>query len=386
MRITRLTLKNWRNFKSVDVTLQKRVFLAGPNAAGKSNFLDAFRFLRDVVSVGGGFGRAVEIRGGISKVRSLYARQKPNIFIGIEMGDDPQKPEWTYSLEFSRDNNSIPIVKKEIVKRDGKILLDRDCKKEEENDPELHTQTHLEQVNANKKFREIADFLKLIRYIHIVPQLVREPGRSTGKTNDPFGGDFLDQLARFQKDKDAYFKSRLIKINKALQVAVPNLKELSLVKDFKGVPHLEGIFEHWRPGAGKQKESDFSDGTLRLFALLWSILDTQGPLLLEEPELSLHADVVRHIPQIFARAIRDKKKNMQIIVSTHSADIFLDPGIGADEILLLNPTDDGTTVEMAANVKGVKEHLSSGLPMSDIIISRTAPGNAAQLSLFGDAK
>jgi AAA15 family ATPase/GTPase len=46
----RLHLGNWRNFASVDVRLQNRVFVIGPNAAGKSNLLDAFRFLHDLGS------------------------------------------------------------------------------------------------------------------------------------------------------------------------------------------------------------------------------------------------------------------------------------------------------------------------------------------------
>mgnify|MGYP002781015023 CR=1 FL=1 len=41
MRFTRLQLKNWKNFRKVDVELQERVFIVGPNAGGKSNLLDA---------------------------------------------------------------------------------------------------------------------------------------------------------------------------------------------------------------------------------------------------------------------------------------------------------------------------------------------------------
>ena len=50
MIVTKLVLKNWRNFSSVDVALGDRVFLVGPNAAGKSNFLEVFRFLRDIAN------------------------------------------------------------------------------------------------------------------------------------------------------------------------------------------------------------------------------------------------------------------------------------------------------------------------------------------------
>jgi predicted ATPase len=62
LRITRLQLKNRRNFARMDVQLQRRVFLIGPNALGKSNFLDMFRFLHEIASVGTGFQAAVEKR------------------------------------------------------------------------------------------------------------------------------------------------------------------------------------------------------------------------------------------------------------------------------------------------------------------------------------
>ena len=35
MLISRLKLKNWRNFKHVDVALRERVIVIGPNASGK---------------------------------------------------------------------------------------------------------------------------------------------------------------------------------------------------------------------------------------------------------------------------------------------------------------------------------------------------------------
>ena len=48
MLITRLKLKNWRNFRDVDVQLGPRGYVIGANASGKSNLLDVFRFLRTI--------------------------------------------------------------------------------------------------------------------------------------------------------------------------------------------------------------------------------------------------------------------------------------------------------------------------------------------------
>ncbi|WP_257493081.1 AAA family ATPase [Actinomyces wuliandei] len=77
MRITQVSASNWRNFKSLDLRLDRRLFVVGPNAAGKSNLLDLFRFLGDIARPGGGLTSAISSRGGLSRVRSLFARSYP---------------------------------------------------------------------------------------------------------------------------------------------------------------------------------------------------------------------------------------------------------------------------------------------------------------------
>ena len=76
MIIKNLKLQNWKNFQSCDIELTERCFIIGSNASGKSNLIDALRFLRDVAKQGGGLQSAVEERGGITKIRSLSARTK----------------------------------------------------------------------------------------------------------------------------------------------------------------------------------------------------------------------------------------------------------------------------------------------------------------------
>ena len=86
-------------------------------------------------------------------------------------------------------------------------------------------------------------FFSSIRYLHIVPQLIREPDRSAGRTNDPYGGDFLRELLP-QHKKRAMLDGR--KILEALQIAVPQLIDLKLDQDNRGVWHLKAKYEHWR--------------------------------------------------------------------------------------------------------------------------------------------
>jgi predicted ATPase len=201
-----------------------------------------------------------------------------------------------------------------------------------------------------------------------------------GRTADPYGGDFLEQIARADKRTR---EARLRRIRAALAVAVPQLTDLKLDKDERGVPHLYGNYEHWRPQDAWQSEADFSDGTLRLMGLLWAFLDGTGPLLLEEPELSLHPDIVRYIPQMMLRIQRDRPLR-QIVLSTHSSDLLRDPGIAADEVLMVVPSKEGSIIQVGASIEEVRTLLEAGLTIAKAVLPRTRPVNAAQLALFGN--
>jgi len=377
LRFTRVYLENWRNFTLANVELSQRVFVVGPNAAGKSNFLDVFRFLHDIASVGGGLEAAVRKRQGVSKLRALAARRSPDIVINVDLGGS-NGDTWQYSLAIGNDTKQRPQIKREAVRLNGKELVNRPDALDE-GDPERLTQTYLQQVNVNKEFRPVADLFASIRYLHIVPQLIREPDRSVGRSNDPYGGDFLEQLAT---TREQTLNSRLRAISNVLRVAVPQLSKLELTRDSRGVPHLRGRYEHWRPQGAWQSEDQFSDGTLRLLGLLWSILDDGGPLLLEEPELSLHPEVVRFLPQMFARVQRQSAR--QMIVSSHSTELLRDEGIGLDEVLLLTPSPEGTTIRAAESFPEVRTLLNGGSTLSEAVMPLTRPKDAEQLALFGD--
>lgn len=378
MRFSKIGLDNWKNFASVDVTLQQRAFLVGPNASGKSNFLDVFRFLRDLASVGGGFREAVSRRGGVDAIRCLAARRYSDVRVYVVIEAAGDSPQWTYDLRFNQDKQRRPIVREERVFRDGDIVLDRP-NNEDRSDPERLTQTYLEQVNVNRDFREIVTFFESVRYLHIVPQLVREPDRSVGRTHDPFGGDFLEEIA---KTPEPTRNARLRRIQDALRVAVPQLSEIELHRDARGTPHLRGKYDHWRPQGAWQTEEQFSDGTLRLMGLLWATMAGGGPLLFEEPELSLHPEIVRFLPQMFARVQR--RSGRQILISTHSPDLLRDEGIGLDETLLLLPGREGTVVSPASSFGEIKDLLQGGLTIADAVIPKTRPERADQVTLFGD--
>jgi predicted ATPase len=382
MRISQLRLKNWKNFKETSAAFADRTFVIGPNASGKSNLLDALRFLRDVAR--SGLGEAVGSRGGVSSIRCLAARQYSDVLVGVRIADE-HGDLWDYELEFNQDNLSVPVVKREQVRdlRSGATVLQRPVEEDLE-DHLLLTQTHLEQIAANKRFRALYDFFDTISYQHIVPQVVRDPRGFSAMPvkNDPYGRDFLVRIhATNQQTRDAWLK----RVAEVLRTAVPQLKELGIEMDTNsGVPHLVARYEHWRPHAARQSEAQLSDGTLRLLGLLWSVFEGSGPLLLEEPELSLHPEVVRALPGLFERiqqAIRGMRKGgdspRQIVISTHSEELLDNEGIGAHEVLRIQPGAEGSEIHVPSAQERLE--LESGLTVADVILPRSAP--AVQLRL-----
>lgn len=384
MLVTRLRLKNWRNFRSVDVRLRERTYLLGANATGKSNFLDVFRFLRDVGKAqGGGLQKAIRDRGGIQKLRCLHARRDPEVLVEIELAEDvdARQPDWRYELAFKPEGKGAQrtLISAERVWRKDQLVLDRPDAADKA-DPVRLTQTSLEQIQANAAFRELASFLGDTTYLHLVPQLLKHGDEIGGKRleDDPFGQGLLERVASTSpKTRDA----RLRRIGRALAVAVPQFRELKFYQDqVTGRPHLQAMYTHYRPNAGWQREDQFSDGTLRLLGLLWSLLEGDSLLLLEGPELSLNDAIVRHIPMLLHRAMRDAKRRRQILVSTHSDPLLSNPGIDGRGVLLLESGPEGSQVRQLVDEE--REALRAGLTVAEVVLPKARPAEVAQLDLW----
>jgi predicted ATPase len=386
MKIRNLTLQNWMNYQRLETEeLRDRMFIIGPNASGKSNLLDALRFLRDVAlpagvkPSGGGLQKAVRDRGGLSKLRCVNAREKNDVLLEVRLeGADGAK--WLYRLSFKGEgkaNNRI-IVKEELIEKDGVRKLTRPDELDKK-DADRLTQSYLELTTANAEFRELSHFFSETTYLHLVPQLLKFANLIGGNTieQDPFGQGFLQRVAAAGEQTR---NARLRRIQKALDAVVPYFKELRFIKDdVTGLPHIEANFTHWRPTGAWQRESQFSDGTLRLIGLLWSLMDGSSLLLIEEPELSLNEEIVRHLPRLIQQVQKQSKTARQVLITTHSEALLSDRTISAEEIIRLKPDREGTMLQALDPQEKIM--LASGLPVGEVLLKTTKPENVDQLEL-----
>lgn len=303
MKFETIRLKNWKNFASIQIDLSDRVFIVGANASGKSNLLDAFRFLKDTAS--SGFLKAVETRGGIKKIRYLNARNNNQIEVEVhllEITSEGIQNKWEYLLQFNStgSEHGNPNISIERISKNDAVLCIRKYNDEKE-DYTSKQYTHLEQPAINGTFRELFDCFRSISYVNVIPQLIKEADSfiPSMSSEDFYGRNLLDTMA---STPSKIRKTRLNTISRVLKLAVPQLSALQYVQDEKGRPHLQVKYEHFRPQGAYQMEDQLSDGTLRLIGILWAVLSGDDLMLLEEPELYLHSAIVQQLPAFIANA------------------------------------------------------------------------------------
>lgn len=399
MIITHLRATNWRNFQQIDVPLSERQFIVGPNASGKSNLLDIFRFFRDIAkNEGGGLQEAIAIRGGIPTIRSLGTEQEADVTIEVRLADSSESTEtWRYAVGFRQapqnqtySHRYFASLTHERVWKDGKLLIDRPDK-EDKKDPDRLTRTVLEDTNHD--FQELIAFFDSITYLHLVPQLFRFPDLITvdsvetdtnaqrsgsisrrKSTRTQLGHDLLEKIASVDEDTRC---SHIKTIKEAFKIAIPQLESLEFTNDEMGRPHLSLRCSNWHPNSPSQREEQFSDGTLRLLGLLWALLESDSVLLLEEPELSLHVGIVSQLAYLIYKM--QASKNQQVLVSTHSDVLLAQPEIDATEVLMLTPTKSGTEVKIASDNEAVKQLLEADFTVGEVVLSRNSPENGKEM-------
>ncbi len=384
MVFSRLRLANWKNFRKLDVRLSQRVFVVGANASGKSNLLDAFRFLRDIAKPkGGGLQQALALRarGDFSRIRCLSARQNPLVELDAELGE-PNRPAnamaaFRYEVSIRQENKGRRrmLLERERVWKNGQVILDRPDD-EDRKDEERLTRTYLESPTTNARFREIAGLFAGISYLHLVPQMLRAV--TSTETEQP-GEDYYGRnfLVRVSSARERDRKARLKRMLDALSKAVPQFDGFKAEKDAAGNPHLLLRLKHWRPDAGWQNEEQFSDGTIRMIGLFWSMLEDDSVLLFEEPELSLNDRIVEQLPALLWKL--QASKGRQVILTTHSYALLSDPSIGGHEVILLEPGKEGTVASNADSRDDIREMLKAGATAGDAVLPHASPAGVSHL-------
>jgi len=408
--LRRVIVNNYKSIGTCDVKMAQFTVLVGRNGAGKSNFLDALRFVTDGLLTS--LDHAIKSRGGIQMVRRKSTGHPRNFSIEIEFNlsgsrlgqygfEIAARPEGGFSVKWEKlrimDMGFHVISSYEI---EAGVLLGG-------SDNVAHTlvsltmpkvvpdRLYLVVASGIPVFREAYDALTAMGFYNLNPESMKElQSPDAGELLHRDGDNIASVIARLESEAPED-KSR---VEQYLSRIVPGLEAVNRqslgpretvefrqrVRDVVTGPQNE---HPWRFPA-----ASMSDGTLRALGLLVAVsqlVHLKDRVLLvgvEEPETALHPAAAKALMD----ALREAQRHTQIVITTHSADLLDNMG-SAPEGLLAVQSKAGETqiapIDLASR-KAVKEHLYTAGEMlrMDQLEPDQSELQRQQDSLFGNSE
>ena len=352
MFITRVVLKNYKSIAACDVRLGPLTFLVGRNGSGKSNFLDALRFVADALN--SSLDHAVRDRGGINDVRRR-SRGHPNHFsIRLEFAlpggstghyafrigtrREQSHREYEVQMEECKVQNEQLLTPEEYFHVDNGKVTDRSV---EIVPAAAADRLYLVNASGLPEFLPVYEAFSRMGFYNLNPDKIRDlqapdPGDVLLRDGSNLTSVFTQLSPSVKKNIEEY-----------LALVVPGVHRVD-VKDFGPKETLEfrqavtGDKYPWRFLA-----NNMSDGTLRALGILVALFqgdrDAQKrvPLVgIEEPEIALHPAATG----VLLDGLQDAADRTQVIITSHSPDLLDNKDLDVDSILAVEAHSGNTVI------------------------------------------
>ncbi|MFO0840413.1 MAG: AAA family ATPase [Phycisphaerae bacterium] len=358
-------IKNFRSIGKCEVELASLTMLIGRNAAGKSNFLDAMRFLVD--SLRTSLDHAIKSRGGLDSVRRRSTGHPRNFAIELDLFL-PGHRTCVYGFEIASRSPGGFVVKRErlaIRTHSGQREAFYETEAGEIRDafrsampPVAADRLYLVTAASLPEVRPAYDALLAMGFYNLNPDKMKElQSPDAGELLHRDGDNLPSVIARLRLDRPEQYA----RIQEFLRVIVPGIDEVDRVPlgpretvEFRQT--IRGSTSPWRFYA-----ANMSDGTLRALGALVAVTQLANhatPVTLigiEEPETALHPAAAGALVD----ALREAATYTQVVATSHSPDL-LDQLDLESEALQVVVSRAGTT-EIAppdpASLATVRSHL-----------------------------
>ena len=178
--LRRVKLRHYKSIGDCELELGRLSILVGRNGSGKSNFLDALRFIVDGLQTS--LDHAIKSRGGIDEVRRRSQGHPHNFAIEVEVN----LPEWrtaNYSFEIGSQKKGGFIVKREWLsvlkasgERESHYEVTEGSVKSSLADPPPAAADRLYLVTAagRQEFRGVYDAFTAMGFYNLNPEQMKE--------------------------------------------------------------------------------------------------------------------------------------------------------------------------------------------------------------------
>lgn len=335
MQLREVTIRHYKSLDDVRVLFDPITVIVGPNGVGKTNFVDALKFVRDAAV--DGLDHAVLKREGIDRIRQTYKSKPYNVVFDLEFDADDLfgVPPESYSLvlsgkagdyrvesetcsyvtsDYLQDSEGVPQVVEGFRsferKRDGSVLIDGQPFER----PIREDAIALGQaVDFDVLGSSIVRSAQGWHFCALYPNTLRELKTPTKDQRLSEDGSNWASVVRALKRKK-HGSAAFDRIADVMRIALEGYTDVSVsTAGSYLVPRITR-----RTGRGEERFDpvQLSDGTLRVFGILLALYQDPPPsmLIIEEPEQTIHAGV---LPAL-ADAFKEASLRTQIVITTHS--------------------------------------------------------------------
>ena len=334
------------------VELEALNVLIGPNASGKSNFVDILHLIRSLPS---DHNEEIRNRGGVAAWLWNGANHRsPSMALATIDNGEPV----SHLLGFARgalaslgEASRLALYREQIAQEEpqmvmyelerfshGKIRLDDDTVNEDFRPKRIGTSI-LAQISSWLDYPTITSLGEFYRAIRIYDMwhFGRESALRRSQSADQRGDRLEEDYSNL-----ALVLNQMGTAPEAKQNIVNGLKELyEGFSNYEVVVNSGSVQIFFTEGNRYSVPATrLSDGTLRYLCLLAILYNPNPPpvVCIEEPELGLHPDIVAGL----AKHLRAASDRMQLIVTTHS-DILVDALSDVPESIIVCENVDGAT-------------------------------------------
>ena len=362
--ISRVVINNYKSIANCDVRLGALQFLVGRNGAGKSNFLDALTFVRDVLELNNLKKALIPRLHG-----NAFHRKGRNMALNLGMNITFNLPNGTsgeFAFQIDYGENDYKVTKescrietdeepREYRTQDGELQND-----DSQSFPPVHSDRfYLQNMSGYDAFYPLYEAFQKMEVYNFMPQHI--PGVDKTEPNSPLMSDGRN-IAQTISELPDDVKDRVCGY---LKLAVPAISGFEVRNYDPPDEVVKGKYLKFHDKQGMFFHESISYGTLRALCVITALLqgrengENNHPVLIgiEEPENGIHARAIRAL----LGAMGEVESMRQVIVATHSAEVLDSEAIASEQILPVEMGDSGTVIAPMDQITKdmLREHLTT---------------------------
>ncbi len=418
MHVKSLKVRNFKSFGNLNVCLGNLNVLIGANASGKSNFIQIFRFLKDIKTLG--LDNAISIQGGSDYLRNMNINKTEPLSIHIVLenkthlgiirrireqfiGIRPYETIYEFEINFRKRKNGFEIVKDVVTHKchfdELKIHLSKKKKAGTTEKIKAIGQGEIKLSHVDKKIKVTVEknFESPIEERDIYPAFPEEefPRNTllleTSLIHLPPYQDIFTDIAIYDFDPKLPKKAASLAGKAELEEDGSNLSIAlkKLIENQESKRKLFNLIIELLPFISKLDVETFtdksllfklqekyfkkqyipasliSDGTINITALIIALYFEKKYLtIIEEPERNIHPYLIAKIMTM----MKEASQNKQIILTTHNPEIIKNTDL--ENILLVSRNEENghSIISKPANSKQVNIFLKNEIGLEELYI------------------